>query len=149
MSKPISYCSSEEGCANRCYGRGLCNKHYLRIVRKETSNAMTKRYEKTKNGFLVRAYRNMLSRVTGVQYKKAHLYRGLPILPKEEFYEWALSDAVFNELFACWVFLGYPRVATPSVDRIDSAKGYEKGNIRWLTHSENSRLGATARSRAA
>lgn len=148
MSKPVSYCS-EDGCEARCYGRGLCNKHYLRVVRKETGNATTRRYEKTKRGFLVRAYRNMLSRVTGVQKKKAHLYEGLTILPKQEFYEWALTNIVFNELFACWVVLGYDRRSTPSVDRIDSTRGYEKGNIRWLTHVENSRLGAQSRHRSA
>lgn len=120
-----------------------------RVKRKANDNAATKKYEKTKNGFLVRTYRNMLSRVTGVQHKKAHLYKGLTILPKEEFYQWALDNIAFNELFACWVVLGYSRVASPSIDRIDSTKGYEKGNIRWLTHSQNSQLGALSRRRSA
>jgi hypothetical protein len=29
----------------------------------------------------------------------------------------------------------------PSIDREDTSKGYVEGNLRWLTHLENSRLG--------
>jgi hypothetical protein len=36
----------------------------------------------------------------------------------------------------------FNRKLAPTVDRIDSSKGYSLDNMRWLTHSENSRLGS-------
>jgi hypothetical protein len=115
--------------------------------RKEDGNAATHKYEKTINGFLMRTYRNMLSRVTGIQHKKAHLYLGLSILTKDEFYSWAKRDEAFNELFSIWTKSEYNRLLTPSIDRIDSTKGYELDNIRWLTNSENSKGGALSKRR--
>lgn len=113
--------------------------------RKKTKNKDTKAYEKTKAGFLMRTYRNMLSRVTGVQSKKAHLYGDLAILPKQSFYVWSLSDPIFNLLFCAWEEVGYSQKYSPSIDRIDSTEGYIEGNIQWITHSENSRKGAISK----
>lgn len=115
---------------------------YQRIRRKENGNAATLKYERTKKGKVMRIYRNMLSRVTGVQRQKFHLYQGKEILPKNEFYEWAISSKDFHSLFDAWVESGYERRLAPSVDRIDSSRGYEVGNMEWVTHSENSRRGA-------
>lgn len=110
-----------------------------RELRRKNGNAWTKKYEKTPKGFLMRTYRNMLSRVTGVQSKKSHLYLGKEILNKEDFYNWALKNDTFLMLFKNWTEKNYDRKLTPSIDRIDPKKGYTLSNIRWLTHSENSR----------
>lgn len=114
-------------------------------IRAKRKNKSCKKYEKTKKGFVMRAYRNMLSRVTGIQKEKAHIYLGLPILAKEAFYEWALSDLNFNTLFDAWEKSKYKRTLSPSVDRIDSSLGYLAENIRWITHSQNSYLGSQSR----
>lgn len=119
----------------------------MRAYRKRTANAATKRYEKTLNGFLMRAYRNMKSRVTGVQHKKSHLYLGLSILDKITFYNWSRSNLDFNVLFEQWTKSEYTQSITPSVDRIDSSKGYELENMRWITHGQNSRLGSLSPTR--
>ena len=116
-----------------------------REYRKKTSNACTNKYERTPKGFLMRKYRNMLSRVSGIQKKKAHLYEGLSILSREDFYEWATSSPEFNELFEAWSAAGHERGLCPTVDRIDSSRGYELDNMEWITHSENSRRGAISR----
>lgn len=116
-----------------------------RGMRKATGNAYTKKYERTKGGKLMRTYRNMYTRVSGILKTKAHLYEGLGILSKEEFYDWSLSDEAFNALFDDWVSSGYDMKLSPSIDRKDASIGYEVGNIRWLTHSENSRLGALSK----
>lgn len=116
-----------------------------RDYRQKTNNASTKKYERTPKGYLMRKYRNMQSRVTGVQKKKAHLYKGLPILNRDEFYKWALNHSDFQYLFNEYVNNGYDRKFAPTVDRINSSKGYIIENMRWLTHSENSRLGAYSR----
>lgn len=101
--------------------------------------AACKKHEKTLQGYLMRTYRNMKSRVKGVQKKKAHLYIGLSLLEKADFYEWSLSLPAYHELYKNWVESGYSRKLSPSIDRIDSKKGYEKGNMRWITHSQNSK----------
>lgn len=111
-----------------------------REYRKRTNNVDTHKYEKTPKGFLMRLYRNMESRVTGVQKLKAHLYKGKELLERESFYEWALSHPKFWEMFRFWESNHYNRKLTPTVNRIDSTKGYALENIEWLTHSDNSRL---------
>jgi len=112
-----------------------------------TNNAITKKYEKTKKGKLMRMYRNMQSRVSGIQKKKAHLYAGKEILNRDEFYEWALSSRDFHELFEKWENSKYDRKLSPTVDRIDPNFGYTIENMQWLTHSENSRRGGQWRPR--
>jgi hypothetical protein len=110
--------------------------------RHRTRNWDVKKYEKTKNGFLMRMYRNMKSRVTGVQKDKFHLYACCSILPKEEFYSWAKDSELFHKLFKEYEDSGYERKLAPSVDRVDSFYGYELWNMEWVTHSENSRRGS-------
>lgn len=105
----------------------------------------SKSYEKTEDGFLMRVYRNMLSRVTGVQKQKYHLYKGKSILSKEDFYAWAKGSYMFKLLFIVYKHSGHQRKLAPSVDRIDSSLGYELDNIEWVTMSENSRRGTFSR----
>lgn len=116
-----------------------------RESRKLNGNAHTKKYEKTVKGFLMRAYRNMKSRVEGVQWKKAHLYEGKELLSREEFYQFALSSPEFYELFGNYKQSGFERKLAPSADRMDSSKGYEINNMEWVTMSENSRRGTVNR----
>lgn len=108
-----------------------------RIRRARQKNSVTKRYEKTKNGFLMRAYRNMKSRVTGVQWRKHHLYGGKDLLTKDEFYEWSRNNPDFHSLFEKWEQSGYERKITPSVDRINSDLGYFIENMRWVEFTVN------------
>lgn len=113
--------------------------------RAKDNNAVTKKYEKTKKGFLVRCYRNMLSRVTGVTKNKNHLYLGLEILNKDIFYEWSLNNKEFNELFENWQNYNYNRKFSPSIDRLNTDKGYTLCNIEWITFRENCRRGGLAK----
>jgi hypothetical protein len=122
---------------------------WCRAYRKRTGNRATHKYEKTRKGFLVRKYRNMQSRVAGIQKKKAHLYKDLYLLPREEYYEWAFGHEEFERLFKEWVDSNYQRKLCPTVDRIDPKKGYYLDNMRWITHSENSRLGSISNRRNA
>jgi hypothetical protein len=118
---------------------------YQKERRKQTNNAYTKKYEKTLGGFIMRMYRNMKSRVSGVQKEKHHLYEGKEILSKEEFYEWALCSPMFRVLWPTYVSSGYPQKLAPTVDRKDSTKGYTLDNMEWVTHSVNSKRGAINR----
>ena len=111
-----------------------------RKYRKLTNNKATHKYEKTKSGFLMRLYRNMKSRITGIQWKKAHLYKGKELLPKNDFYKWAWNNKTFQRLFMKWEKSNYNRKLTPTVNRINPQIGYVLENMEWLTHSENSAL---------
>jgi hypothetical protein len=96
------------------------------------------KYERhNKRGFLMRAYRNMQSRVNGVQYLKRHLYEGKELLERAAFYEWSLGSAEFHRLFDEWTASGHERRLCPSVDRIDSRIGYVLSNMRWVQFTEN------------
>lgn len=140
VEKPLSEFHAHRDCkSGKSHTCRECKKLYLRAHRKKNSNEITKRYEKTPRGFLMRLYRNMQSRTAGIQKLKAHLYVGKSLLPREEFYEWAMSDPEFERLFRIWECANHDRRLTPTVDRIDSSAGYELANMRWLTHSENSR----------
>lgn len=115
----------------------------------DEKRAKHKSYEKTPRGYIMRKYRNMKSRITGVQKQKYHLYKGLTLLSKEDFYEWAIDHKDFISLFSDYEASGYERKLAPSVDRIDSDKGYEISNMEWVTHSENSRRGSNSEKRRA
>jgi len=138
----------------KCTKCGINDKHHKnyckecfnkqqRERRAKNNNASTKKYEKTKKGFLVRLYRNMESRIKGIQKEKFHLYEGKELLKREDFYRWALeSNSCFHNLFDNWVESGYDRKLSPSVDRVNPSIGYIISNMEWVTHSENSRRGA-------
>lgn len=116
-----------------------------RETRKANGNAYTLKYERTKYGKLMRIYRNMKSRIEGIQKLKAHLYVGKYLMPKDEFYGWAVMSPEFHRLFDAWVESGYERKLAPSVDRVDSSVGYRAWNMQWVTHSENSRRGSVSK----
>ncbi len=105
-----------------------------------------KRYEKTPKGFLMRAYRNMQSRVEGIQ-RPGGSWEGKALLPRQDFYDWALSSSQFWRLYKAYVAANYEMRLAPSVNRIDSRRGYTLDNMEWITHSLNSTLAHQAPSR--
>lgn len=118
---------------------------YQRARRAANGNAYTKKYERTKSGKLMRMYRNMQSRIMGIQKAKAHLYVGKELLPREEFYAWAMASNEFHRLYREWVEADYDQKLAPTVDRVDSRLGYSIPNMQWVTHSENSRRSSAPR----
>lgn len=114
-----------------------CKNEYIRNYRQKNGFRSIKKYEKTKKGFLVRMYRNMKSRIEGIQKRHFHLYAGKDLISKDEFYQFALNNKSFHELFAIWEQNNYARRLAPSIDRIDSKFGYSLDNIQFITFSEN------------
>ena len=139
IEKPLAefkkHSENKDGRSGNCRG---CIAIKQREYRTQTGNNATHRYEKTKSGFLMRLYRNMKSRITGVQKAKFYLYEGKTILNKEDFYKWAMNSPKFNSLFDAWEKSGYEIRLAPSVDRINSGFGYEIENMEWVTQLENS-----------
>lgn len=127
---------SKDGHAGTCKE---CAYARQKVRTTEDGQQSHRRYRKTPQGYLMQTYTNMMGRVTG--HVKPHLYKGLDIIPREEFYEWALKDSTFTDMLANYRAMDYDQRFAPSVDRIDTQYGYVIGNIRWLTHSQNSSLG--------
>ena len=122
----------------------MAHKKYLTKEDKNKSLAENNsKYWKTRNGKLMMTYNNMNRRVRG--YVKSHIYKDLELLSREDFYNFSLCGEVYHKLYEDWVNSEYDRKLSPSIDRIDSSKGYVLGNIQWITHSENSRLGSISR----
>ena len=120
---------SKRGCRNPVHGRGLCLAHYRRTI----------------TGFLSRSYSHMSERVRGVgvvPHKQKYWY-GKPIMPREVFYEWSKNHPDFLRLFKRWTTAGHPKRLAPSVNRIDSSKGYTLDNVEWITQSQNSMLASS------
>jgi hypothetical protein len=117
---------------------------YYDSHKKEIWERSTK-YRKTPRGYLTWVYQNMKKRVTGKDAGKEHLYEGLDLLSTTTFAAWSLADVTFIALFKGWAEKDFVPYGGPSIDRIDSRGGYVLGNMRWITHSENSRLGAVSR----
>lgn len=122
----------------------MANKKYLTKEEKNKAlSANNRKYYKTRFGKIVMTYNNMNRRVRG--YVKKHIYEGLEILSREDFYNFAKDSKEYNELYDKWVESNYDRKLSPSIDRIDSEGGYTLDNIRFITHSENSKLGSLKR----
>lgn len=134
--------SGARGKNTRCLA---CRNSDQRKQRAQNKNKYTSKYEKTERGFLMRLYRNMKSRVSGIQKEKLHLYENRELIEKEDFYIWAIESQRFHTLFLNWAGSSYDRKLTPSVDRVDSSRGYTTDNMEWVTHSENSSRGARNR----
>lgn len=122
-----------------------CYNYKQRKRRMKDGNKSVRKYEKTKKGFLMRTYRNMLSRVSGLQRRNAHLYEGHELLDKQEFYSWSLINPDFLDLFKEWEKSGYDNCKGPSIDRIDPRRGYNLLNMQWVSRSENSKRAAAFR----
>lgn len=146
MIKKIRICKVN-GCRKPSYKNStLCTACKSRRFRHNNpKNKHSYNYEKTINGFLVRAYRNMKSRITGIQKKKHYLYVGKELLIKEDFYVWSRSNPDFLRLYKEWVSCGYDQRLTPSVNRINSQIGYTLNNMEWITNSQNCALSSVTR----
>lgn len=133
-------------CNKKVHAHSLCNAHNKKRFYK--LNPLKNRiYEKTPKGFIMRLYRNMKSRVLGIQKNNSHLYKGLFLLPKDQFYSWALNHPTFMELYNRYLSNGYSRKLAPSVDRINPDIGYKLKNMEWVTLSENSRRASITKRR--
>jgi hypothetical protein len=113
---------------------------WQRERRKQNGYKDQNKYRKTLKGYMVYAYNGMLQRTKPSSSDAA--YRGLPLLSNQEFREFTLNNQDYHRLFNNWVESGYNHKLSPSIDRIESTKGYTLDNIRWVTHSVNSSLGS-------
>lgn len=64
---------------------------------------------------------------------------------QQEFKDWAETRGELPGLFRKWSVENFQLKFRPTIDRIDPNRGYRLDNIRWLSHSENSRLGSSGK----
>lgn len=100
---------------------------------------------KTPEAFLGKCYSQMKYRVEGRTggERNNRYYLGKELLPREQFMVFGLDSMKFRKLHKEYVQSGFQRELCPSVDRIDSTKGYVLNNVRWLTTKENCLLGGS------
>lgn len=67
-------------------------------------------------------------------------YLGREYCTLTEFLNKFISDPTFLKLFKEWKESGYEYKLNPSVNRIDTNKGYTLDNIEFMTHSQNSTI---------
>lgn len=95
------------------------------------------RYKATIDRFLSNIYTRMLQRVRGLNTRNPHLFKGKPILEREFFKMWSKNHPEFLILYKQWVISEFNNKLTPSVNRLDSSRGYTIDNMEWVTFSQN------------
>lgn len=101
--------------------------------------AMIARTRATPRAHLVSCYNNMRRLVRGTGTRADRYYKHLGLMPRAEFLAWSLADKTHRELWARYIALGRLRKYAPSIDRIDTLRGFVAGNVQWLTLSQNCR----------
>lgn len=139
--KPLSefYVHKEmtDGHLNKCKE---CTKAYMRS--RDTREYDRNRYHNNVDRYLKHKYYMMCQRCGNGKYTvRDYAKKGLK-LTLEEWLNWCNETMpTFMALHSAWKASGYDPKLTPTIDRIDNSKGYELGNLQWLTKSANSRKG--------
>lgn len=124
-----------DGHLNKCKE---CTKKYMR--ERDTRAIDMKRYRTNPTRYLKHKYYMMKRRCDGKTTR--HSYDGRELLSFDEWMAWNNKKdvkATFLRLFNDWGKNGWPQGESPSIDRIDNSLGYIKGNLQWMTNTENTR----------
>lgn len=120
-----------DGHLNKCKE---CCKEYAR--QRDTKEYDRHRHRYNPKRFLQHKYLAIKGRCNRIDPR--HHYYGKPYLTKEEWSEWCTETyPTFISLYKAWQESGFQQKFSPSIDRIDSTRGYTKDNIQWLSHSAN------------
>lgn len=101
-------------------------------------------------GMVVARWQGMKQRTQGKCPPKnsIHLYEGLELCDKLAFYDWTLARSDFKEVVLGWRRNSFRMKFSPSIDRIDSKKGYFFENMRWLPWGKHCQIsGMTGKKR--
>ena len=87
-------------------------------------------------------FNNAKKRVEGKFKDKRWI--GLPLMNRKEFNEWFSANKwLLKAMLKTYMIHGKPRNLAPSINRLDSTKGYYPSNIEIITQGENSRIAGT------
>ncbi len=96
-------------------------------------------YRRTLRGFLDQKYTAMSKRVRGKDRNCLKTVKGLPILPRNEFLNWAYNQPELATMFDRYKNSKFDFKLCPTIDRINPREGYIISNMRFLTQSENAK----------
>lgn len=83
-------------------------------------------------------YRGIVSRSENKYKNRDYLVAGMNYLSWEQFEKWwELNESDFRKCYIIWKKSGYRNKFAPSIDRIDSSKGYTTENMQWLLLTQN------------
>lgn len=120
-----------DGYLNKCKE---CCKEYAR--NHDTREYDRRRHRYNPKRFLQHKYIMIRRRCTYPDTTRT--YYGREYLTKTEWEMWCEKTyPTFISLYTAWQASGFQQKFSPSVDRIDPAKGYTPDNIQWLTQSAN------------
>lgn len=83
-------------------------------------------------------YAGIKTRCKGIG--RTYTVTGMKYLSKSEWKSWCYEPdnmKKFMNYYNKWMEAGFSNKTAPSIDRIDSSKGYIVGNLQWLSQSEN------------
>ena len=112
-------------------GRSVEKQDYVREYDKT-------RYRTSFERIKAHKYRGIVNRCTGAHKNRTYHVEGMPYLSWKEYESWWQSN--FPDFILCyslWKNCDYKNKFAPSIDRIDSKKGYTPENMQWLTFSVN------------
>lgn len=101
------------------------------------SQKAKQRVRKKPKSFLKRVWNNIKIRCTNNEASTATYYFGMEFCNKDEFINHFLKDPIFLKLHSDWGSYGYSFEKTPSIDRIDSTKGYQLNNLQFMHLDKN------------
>lgn len=161
--KRVNFWCSLDDCEKPAKSRQLCKVHYELWLRhsnpewaekhreksrkyrmmngdkwRKAHSLGMKKYRRTKIGYMRHKYLQMKTRIRGRPDRKNDSWRGKSICTREEFLRWSMQNPSFHRLFRQWLHNQNNPKLWPSIDRIKNTEGYIIGNMRWVTHSENS-----------
>ena len=95
------------------------------------------KHKATIDRFLSNLYTRMNQRVQGKNTANPHLFKGKSIMPRDVFKEWAKNHPDFLKLYKQWTNNRFDQRLTPSVNRLESSRGYTLDNVEFVTFSQN------------
>jgi hypothetical protein len=99
----------------------------------ETTKICSNCYTKTNpRQYLINKYTGIKQRCTNPNHRNYCRYKGMLKITKNEFLNIFLNDPNYCKLHKKWIQAGTPKDLTPSIDRINTEKGYVSGNLRMV-----------------
>jgi hypothetical protein len=104
----------------------------------------THQHNATITSFLNKMYVDMKRRISG-KTKDRRYYLGKSILDKDVFTTWAKNHPDFLKLYKQYYTAKFERRLAPTVNRMDSNKGYTLDNMEWMSLSHNCMMASSLR----
>lgn len=143
LEKPLSdyykHPQMGDGHLNKCKECARRDTKGRTVIKQDEVRAYDKlRYRTNIERIKWHKYRGIVNRCTGKHKNRTYKVQTMPYLTKEEYATWWEENIKsFNTCYKLWVKNDYKNKFAPSIDRIDSNKGYTPDNMQWLTFTEN------------